>query len=47
MATVRATFLRATGQPPVTRTWNVLATSRFNIWVNAMVPEFQDVDLAC
>ncbi len=43
-ATVRATFLRAGGQPPVSRTWDVLPTSRFNIWVNAMVPELQHED---
>ena len=43
-ATVRATFLRTNGQPPVIRTWDVLPTSRFNIWVNAMVPEIQNED---
>ena len=43
-ATVRATFLRANGQPPVVKTWDVLPTSRFNIWVNAMVPELQNED---
>jgi hypothetical protein len=43
-ATVRATFLRANGQAPVVKTWDVLPTSRFNIWVNAMVPELADED---
>jgi len=43
-ANVRATFLRANGQPPVVKTWDVLPTSRFNIWANAMVPELQNED---
>jgi hypothetical protein len=43
-ASVRATFLRANGQPAIVKTWDVLPTSRFNIWVNAMVPELHDED---
>ncbi len=40
-AQVRATFLRANGNN-IVRTYEVLPTSRFNIWVNSMVPELQD-----
>ena len=40
-AQVRATFLRSNGST-VLKTYDVLPTSRFNIWVNAMVPELQD-----
>ncbi|MGV3520521.1 hypothetical protein [Luteitalea sp.] len=43
VAQVRATFLRSTGTP-IVKTYDVLPTSRFNIWVNAMVPELADED---
>lgn len=42
-AQVRATFLRTNGST-VVKTWDVLPTSRFNIWVNAMVPELANED---
>jgi uncharacterized delta-60 repeat protein len=42
-AQVRATFLRASGAS-IVKTYNVAPTSRFNIWVNAMVPELADED---
>jgi hypothetical protein len=37
-AQVRATFLRTDGST-IVKLYDVPATSRFNIWVNAMVPE--------
>ena len=40
VAHVRASFLRTNGST-IVRTYDVLPTSRFNIWVNAMVPELQ------
>jgi uncharacterized delta-60 repeat protein len=43
VAQVRATFLRANGGT-IAKTYDVLPTSRFNIWVNAMVPELQHED---
>jgi hypothetical protein len=37
-AAVRITFLR-TGAPPVVKEYSVAPTSRFTVWVNALVPE--------
>ena len=42
-AQVRATFLRTNGTT-VVKTYDVLPTSRFNIWVNSMVPELANED---
>jgi autotransporter-associated beta strand protein len=41
-ADVRVTFLREGGAPPLVKTYNVPATSRFNIDVRSMVPEMSD-----
>ena len=41
-ADVRVTFLREGGAPPVVKTYNVPATSRFNIDVKSMVPEMSN-----
>ncbi|MGV3516797.1 hypothetical protein [Luteitalea sp.] len=41
LAQVRATFLPTSGAP-IVKTYDVSPTSRFNIWVNAMVPELAD-----
>src|SRR5690606_31403305 len=43
LAQVRATFLRADGST-IVKKYDVLPTSRFNIWVNAMVPELNNED---
>ncbi len=43
IAQVRATFLRTTGST-VVKSYDVPPTSRFNIWVNAMVPELANED---
>ncbi len=40
-ANVRITYLRTTGAP-VVKTYAVPATSRFNVFVNGMVPELVD-----
>lgn len=40
-AQVRATFMRSNGEQ-IVKTYDVQPTSRFNIWVNAMVPELQN-----
>jgi hypothetical protein len=41
-ATVTVTFIRELGQSPVVKTYTVDATSRFNVWVNALVPELSN-----
>ncbi|MGE3844518.1 MAG: hypothetical protein AB7I50_23380, partial [Vicinamibacterales bacterium] len=41
-ATVQLTFMREHGRPTVVKTYHVQATARFNVWVNAMVPELED-----
>jgi hypothetical protein len=43
VALVRATFLRTSGTP-IVKTYDVLPTSRFNIWVDEMVPELANED---
>ena len=40
-AQLRATFLRTSGST-IVKSYDVAPTSRFNIWVNAMVPELRD-----
>ncbi len=44
-ANVRITYLRTTGAP-VVKTYTVPATSRFNVFVNGMVPELVDESFA-
>ncbi len=41
-AAVTVIFIRELGQAPVTKTYTVAATSRFNVWVNAQVPELSN-----
>lgn len=45
-AQVRVTFLRNGRGEPIVKTYDVPATSRFNVWVNTEVPELVNTDFA-